>query len=59
MRALSKLGPAALIALSAVWFSSSLARAQQSVKPKRVLVLYWDEKEHPANVAFESHTWPY
>jgi PAS domain S-box-containing protein len=54
MRALSKLGPAALIALSAVWFSSSLARAQQSVKPKRVLVLYWDEKEHPANVAFES-----
>jgi hypothetical protein len=44
----------AFIALSAIWLSSSDGLAQQPVRPKRVLVLYWDEKDHPANVDFES-----
>jgi hypothetical protein len=35
--------------------SPSGLHAQQPVKPKRVLVLYWDEKDYPANVEFEHY----
>jgi len=53
MRALCTLCLTALLVFFAVWLSPSGGWAQQSVKPKRVLVLYWDEKDHPANVEFE------
>ena len=42
MRALLKLNRTALLALSVVWMSPSGARAQQSVRPKHVLVLAGD-----------------
>ena len=53
MRTLLKLNRTVLLTLSVVWLLPSGMWAQQSVKPKRVLVLYWDEKDHPANEAFE------
>jgi len=51
MTALSQL--TAFIVLSAVGLSSSDAWGQRLVKPRRVLLLDWDEKEQPANVEFE------
>src|SRR5258705_4704775 len=53
MRALLKLNRTALLVLSVVWLSSYCVRAQQPIRPIRVLVLYWDEKDYPTNVDFE------
>ncbi len=53
MKALSKLSRTALLVLAVVSLSPSDGRAQQSARPKRVLMLYWDERDHPANVDFE------
>ena len=44
-----------LLVLSIVWLLPSGGRAQQSTRPKHVLVLYWDEKDHPANEEFERY----
>ena len=58
MKALSKLIPTALLVLAVVPLSSSDGRAQQPAPPKHVLILYWDDRDHPANVDFdrEFHT---
>jgi signal transduction histidine kinase/DNA-binding response OmpR family regulator/ABC-type uncharacterized transport system substrate-binding protein len=58
MRALSKLIPTALLVLAVVQLSPSDGRAQHPATPKHVLILYWDERDHPANVDFdrEFHT---
>ena len=56
MRALTKLCRTALVLLlSLVCLSRLGGQIQQPVRPIRVLVLYWDEKDHPANVDFERH----
>jgi len=55
MKALSTLRRAVLLVLSVVWLSSSGGRAQQPESPKRVLVLYWDEKDRPGNIEFERY----
>ena len=55
MKILSKLNPTALLLLSLVCLSPLGVQGQQLVRPLRVLVLYWDEQNHPANVDFESH----
>ena len=36
-----------------MWLLPSGGRAQQSTRPKHVLVLYWDEKDYPANIEFD------
>ncbi|HEY3037410.1 MAG TPA: PAS domain S-box protein [Pyrinomonadaceae bacterium] len=43
----------ALIACMTVSLSPSVARAQRSAVPKRVLVLYWYSKDFPWNVKFD------
>ena len=55
MKALSnsKLPRTALLVLTLVWLLPTTGRAQQPDRPKHVLVLYWDEKDHPANTEFE------
>jgi ABC-type uncharacterized transport system substrate-binding protein len=53
MRALSKLIPTALLLLAVVPLSSSGGRAQQTAPLKHVLILYWDDRDHPANVSFD------
>ena len=54
MRALLKLNRTAFLVLSLVCLSPLSAQAQQQpVRPIRVLVLYWDEKDFPANEEFE------
>jgi hypothetical protein len=44
---------AALLVWVAVSLWPSLGRAQQSTAPKRVLVLYWYNKDYPGNVVFD------
>ncbi|HMB28587.1 MAG TPA: hypothetical protein VKS99_10800, partial [Blastocatellia bacterium] len=44
---------AALLFWVVVLMAPSVARAQQSAAPKRVLVLYWYGKDFPANVRFD------
>src|SRR5215510_10897518 len=44
---------AALLVWVVVLMAPSVARAQQSAAPKRVLVLYWYGKDFPANVRFD------
>jgi signal transduction histidine kinase/CheY-like chemotaxis protein len=58
MRALSKLILKALLVLAAVSLLPSDGWTQQPAPPKHVLILYWDERDHPANVDFdrEFHT---
>ncbi len=51
-RTLLNLARTTLLVSSVVWLSSSGIQAQ-SAKPLRVLVLYWDDKDYPANVLFE------
>jgi len=53
MRLILKLSRAAALLLPLVWLSTSDGHAQQFVRPIRVLVLNWDEKDYPANVDFE------
>jgi len=55
MKILSKRSPTALFVLSLVCLSPFSGQGQQLARPLRVLVLYWDERDHPANVDFESH----
>jgi PAS domain S-box-containing protein len=56
MRALLKVNRTALLVLFLLCLSALSAQAQQqAVRPIRVLVLYWDEKDYPANVDFERH----
>jgi signal transduction histidine kinase/CheY-like chemotaxis protein len=54
MKALSKLIPTALVVLAVVPLSPSDGRAQQTGPPKHVLILYWDDRDHPANVDFDA-----
>jgi len=56
MKTLSKLGKTVFV-LSVVCLSPLGMRAQ-AAGPLRVLVLYWDEKDHPANVEFERQFLP-
>src|SRR5262245_36602952 len=42
-----------LFALVVLLLAPAVARAQQSISPKRVLVLYWYGKDFPANVRFD------
>src|SRR5262245_22852659 len=44
---------AALLFWVVVLMAPSVARAQQSAAPKRVLVLHWYNKDHPWNVKFD------
>ena len=53
MKALSKLRRTAWLVVSTMWLSASGGWAQQLATPKHVLVLYWDEKDYPANIEFE------
>jgi len=58
MKVLSKPSRTALLALSMMWLSRSPARAQEQVEPIHVLVLYWYERDYPANVEFERNFQP-
>jgi PAS domain-containing protein len=51
MNLLSKLGCATLLLWTAL-FPTPIGRAQQSLWPKQVLVLYWEDQNHPANIDF-------
>jgi PAS domain S-box-containing protein len=42
-----------VLLLSTVLFFHAVGKAQPSVAPKRVLVLYWYNKDYPGNVAFD------
>src|SRR5215813_3582162 len=44
---------AALLVWAVMAMAHSLGRAQQSSEPKRALVLYWYNKDHPWNVKFD------
>jgi PAS domain S-box-containing protein len=44
---------AALLVCLVLWLSPSAARAQADAGPKRVLVLYWYNKDYPWNVNFD------
>src|SRR5262245_6894407 len=46
-------GTTALIVWAVMWLLVSAAHAQQSAAPKRILVLYWYNKDYPANSAFD------
>ncbi len=48
-----KLSRTVLLVLAVVWLAPWGVRAQQPMKPKRVLVLYWDEETYPGNIEFE------
>src|ERR1043166_8682751 len=52
MHFLSKYGTATLLLWTAWLFPTPIGRAQQSSWPKQVLVLYWEEQTHPANLDF-------
>jgi len=43
----------ALLVLAVVLLSPSHGRAQQTAAPKHVLILYWDDRDQPANVDFD------
>ena len=43
----------ALLACLILSLLPSFGRAQQSTPPKRVLVLYWYDKDFPGNVRFD------
>jgi PAS domain S-box-containing protein len=49
---LSKFGCATLLLWTAYLFPAPVGRAQQSSRPKQVLVLYWEDQNHPANMDF-------
>jgi hypothetical protein len=51
MRRLSKFGRAMTLFWAAVFALSPTAHTQQS-RMKRVLVLYWENQDHPANIEF-------
>ncbi len=53
MKASSKLIPMALLVIAVGPLSPSGGRGQQSAQPKRVLMLYWDDRDHPANADFD------
>jgi len=55
MKVLSKLRQTALLVLFVVWLSRSPGLAQEPVEPIHVLVLYWYEKDYPANVEFDRY----
>src|SRR5215475_7357063 len=46
---------AALLLWAAMALAPSFGRAQQSAEPKRALVLYWYNKDHPWNVKFDQN----
>ncbi len=52
MRAFLKLVPTALLVSVALSLSPSGGQAQQSAQPKGVLILSWDDRDHPANADF-------
>jgi PAS domain S-box-containing protein len=52
MSRLSKSWCATLLFWTVFSFSPPVGRAQQSARPKQVLLLYWDDQNHPANVEF-------
>jgi signal transduction histidine kinase/CheY-like chemotaxis protein len=55
MKALSKLLPTALLLLAGVSLPPSDGQAQQSAAPKRVLALYWYDKDYPGDARFDEH----
>jgi len=52
MNLLSKFGRATLLLWIACLLPTPIGRAQQSLWPKQVLVLYWEDQNHPANIDF-------
>src|SRR4029453_2708499 len=50
---LKLIGTAALLVWVAVSLWPSVGRAQQSTAPKKILVLYWYNKDYPGNVMFD------
>ena len=42
-----------VLLVSVLFALSALGQAQPSVSPKRVLILYWDNKDFPSNVLFD------
>src|SRR6478672_2556343 len=52
MRLLSKLGCTTFLLWAVLWFSPPANQAQQSARPKQVLLLYWDDESQPANIGF-------
>src|SRR5215472_11170890 len=52
MNLLSKFGCATLLLWTACLLPAPIGRAQQSAGPKHVLVLYWEDQNHPANIDF-------
>jgi hypothetical protein len=53
MKTLSKHGPAVLLLLAMLIAAPSRIIAQQTRGTKHVLVLHWDQKDHPANIEFD------
>lgn len=45
----------ALLILAVATLLTPVVSAQQSTEPKKLLVLYWGGKDHPANVRFEQN----
>ncbi|HEU4386522.1 MAG TPA: hypothetical protein VFV34_01910, partial [Blastocatellia bacterium] len=54
-RIVKLIGAAACVAVSALFLLSSVASAQHSPAPKRILVLYWYNREWPGNVTFDQN----
>src|SRR5215471_6802494 len=52
MKSLSKLGCATLLLWGVFSSPAPLVRAQQSTRPKDVLLVYWEDQNHPANIDF-------
>jgi signal transduction histidine kinase len=50
---LSLIRMGALFVVAVLWFLPAVVNAQQNHVTKRVLVLYWDNKDVPANLSFD------
>src|SRR5215467_5383843 len=51
----TKLFQAPLLVIPIAWLMLSSAWAQQSAVPKRVLVLYWYNRDYPGDLEFERY----
>ena len=52
---LNPIGTAALFLAVVILLLPSIARAQQVATPKRILLLYWNDRDYAGNIAFEQN----
>ena len=52
---LNPIGTAALFVAVVILLLPSIARAQQAATPKRILVLYWYDRDYAGNIVFEQN----